>query len=152
MKRALFCIITITLTGSALAQTAKDKENNNDQSQQQTAPAVTVNPANLDFGDQVAKKPGKPQRLTVTNTGGKKLYINSAVISGDNKDDFSLSRDTCTGATIESNKSCVIDIVFTPAVTERRKAMLEITDNAADSPQKVTLIGNGINSVNVPPR
>lgn len=79
-------------------------------------------------------------------------HINSVVIEGDNKDDFVISHDTCTGSTVGANKSCVIDIFFAPAVNERRKATLIIMDNAVDSPQKITLTANGINSINVPPR
>jgi hypothetical protein len=112
---------------------------------------VKLDPGTVDFGDQVAKRRSKPQRIVVTNTGGKKLYINSVVLDGDNKQDFALAGDTCTGATIASGKSCVIDVTFTPYAIERRKATIVLTDNAPDSQQNVILIGNGINSVDVPP-
>jgi hypothetical protein len=116
-----------------------------------TPPSVKLEPGSVDFGDQVTKRRSKPQRIIVTNTGGKKLYINSVVISGDHKQDFALLGDTCTGATIDSGKSCVMDVTFTPPINERRKAAIVLTDNAPDSPQNVSLIGNGINSVDVPP-
>lgn len=119
-----------------------------------TPPSVKLDPGTVDFGDQVAKRRSKPQRVVVTNTGGKKLYINSVVIDGDDKKDFTLMGDTCTGATIGSGKSCVIDVTFTPSMNEKRKATLVLTDNAPtpDSTQNVVLIGNGINSADVPPR
>lgn len=120
--------------------------------QEKTPPAVSIEPVTLDFGDQVVKRASKPQRITITNTGQKSLYINSAAVAGDHKDDFSMIKDTCTGATIDSRKSCVIDVSFTPTVTENRKANITITDDALDSPQKVVLSGNGINPVRVPPR
>jgi hypothetical protein len=152
MKRALVLVILI----AALSVTAVSQANNNAgdkaKSEEQAAPpSVTINPAAIDFKDQVTKKASKPQRITLTNTGGKELYINSAVVEGDNKEDFGISADTCTGSTILANKSCFIDVVFTPAVTERRKAEMTITDNAADSPQRVVLGGNGINSAAVRP-
>ena len=152
MKRALILGLTIvTLTLVALGQ-SKNTPRSKDKFEEPAAPpSASVNPSSVDFKDQVAKKTSKPQRVTITNTGGKGLYINSAVMDGDNKEDFSVTRDTCTGATIGVNKSCVIDIALTPATTERRIAMLIITDNAVDSPQKVKLIGNGINSSAVPP-
>jgi hypothetical protein len=154
MKRALVSGLTmITLSVIVLAQTTKNHPGSKDKSEEQAAPPIaSINPSSIDFKDQVAKKASKPQRITITNTGGKELYINSVVIDGDNKEDFAFSKDTCTGSTIGINKSCIIDAVFTPAVTERRKAVLTITDNATDSPQMVTLTGNGINSVAVPPR
>jgi hypothetical protein len=152
MNRALLLgIVIAAFSMTALAQ-AKNKAADKGKSEEQAAPpSVTINPGTIDFKDQVAKKASKPQRITVTNTGGQKLYIHSAIVEGDNKEDFVISHDTCTGSTIAANKSCLIDVVFTPAATEKHKADLTITDNAADSPQKVTLIGNGINSADVPP-
>ncbi len=152
MKRALILGLTIVaLAFIALSQTKNTPGGKDKPEEPGTPPSATVNPSSIDFKDQVAKKTSKPQRVTITNTGGKGLYINSAVMDGDNKEDFSVTRDTCTGATIGVNKSCVIDIALTPASTERRIAMLIITDNAVDSPQKIKLIGNGINSSAVPP-
>ena len=147
MKKALtFALLLISLFFLGFLQkTPKDDKPS-------TPPNVKLDPGNLDFGDQVAKRRSKPQRIVVTNTGGKKLYINSVVIDGDNKQDFALMGDTCTGATIGSGKSCVIDVTFTPYRVERRKALIVLTDNAPDSQQNVILIGNGINSADVPPR
>jgi hypothetical protein len=118
---------------------------------EQQPPVVKLDPSSIDFGDQVAKMPSKSQRITVTNTGVKKLYINSVVISGDERQDFAVVQDTCTGATIDSSKSCIVDVRFTPSATERRNAVIVLTDNAVDSPQKVPLTGKGINSAAVRP-
>jgi len=120
--------------------------------QQEMPPSISITPDHLDFADQVVKRASKPQRLTVTNTGGKKLYINSVALSGDDQQDFTVARDTCTGATIDAQKSCVVDVIFAPTATERRKSSLIFTDNALNSPQTVQLSGNGINSADVPPR
>jgi hypothetical protein len=119
---------------------------------QEAAASISITPAGLDFGDQVVNKASKPQRLTVTNTGGKDLYINSVILGGDDRQDFAMSRDSCTGATIKPQRSCVLDVVFTPTATEKKKAVLTFTDNALDSPQNIQVEGNGINSVGVPPR
>lgn len=147
MKKALtlaFLLVALLHLGF-LQKTPKDDKPS-------TPPSVKLEPGSVDFGDQVAKRHSKPQRIVVTNTGGKKLYINSVVIDGDNKKDFTLAGDTCTGATISSGKSCVMDVTFTPSINERRKAVIVLTDNAPDGRQEVTLTGNGINSVDVPPR
>jgi hypothetical protein len=152
MRRALVLGLTIVaLAFVALSQTKNPSGSKDKSDAQAPPPSASVNPSSIDFKNQVAKKTSKPQRVTITNTGGKELYINSAVIDGDNKEDFSITGDTCTGATIGVNKSCIIDIALTPAATERRIAILVITDNAIDSPQRVKLIGNGINSSAVPP-
>jgi hypothetical protein len=152
MKRVLiFGLALIVLALGAFSQTTRNTSGKDKPDEQTQPPVVSINPSSIDFKDQVAKKASKPLRITVTNSGGKDLYINSVAIEGDNKDDFSMIRDTCTGATIPANKSCVIDIAMTPAAAERRVATLVITDNALDSPQRARLIGNGINSSAVRP-
>ncbi|HJQ25051.1 MAG TPA: choice-of-anchor D domain-containing protein [Blastocatellia bacterium] len=151
MKRALasgLAIIALAIT--AAPQTAKHPHTSMP-TDQAAPPSVSITPASVEFKDQVTKKASRPERVTVTNTGGKALYINTVVIEGDNKEDFVVSHDTCTGATVGAGKSCVIDIVFTPAVKDKRRATLTVTDNAYDSPQRVRLSGSGINSADVPP-
>src|SRR5689334_11707835 len=143
MKRAMglgFLIVALSVVASPqpASPSSRNKTAANGTQGQAAPPSASINPASLDFGDQVAKRSSKAQRVTVTNTGGKPLYVNSAVIDGDNKADFVIAHDTCTGSTVKAGKSCVMDVVFTPAVNERRRAVLVITDNAIDSPQKVT--------------
>lgn len=141
MKRTLvmgFSIIAL-LSLAAIAQTTG------------APPSVTLTPSSIDFKDQVVGKASRPQRITLTNTGGKPLYVNSVTIVDGESSDFALSGDTCTGSTIGPGKSCVIDVSFTPSATGSRKSTLTITDNAVDSPQRVPLYGSGINSAAVPP-
>ena len=155
MRRSVvFGLFILTLLASGVfAQTNQSKAKAAKDSGQQQAPppAATINPASINFKDQVAKKSSKPQRITLTNTGGKGLYINSVAITGDDADDFALSGDSCTGNTIAPGKSCVMDVSFAPSAVGNRKSTLTITDNALDSPQRVPLSGSGINSADVPP-
>lgn len=118
--------------------------------QERTPPALTFDPAAADFGDQVAGAVSKPVRITVTNTGGSDLYLNSVALSGDNRADFGIAGDTCTGTTLKPGKSCVVDVVMTPQTTGSRRA--ELVFRAAGGTTIVTLSGNGINSAAVPPR
>lgn len=118
---------------------------------QDPAPAVSLSAGGLDFGDQAVDTQSAPQRLTLTNTGTKPLYVNSAAVSGDASADFALGKDTCTGATIAAGKSCVLDVVFAPTSAEPRRATLTLTHSAVDSPRTVDLAGTGINSAAVDP-
>lgn len=116
------------------------------------APSVSLDSTSLDFGDQVVKKSSPPKRITLTNTGGKALYLNSASLTAEEEwKDFAVAKDTCTGATVPPGKSCVVDVTFTPAETGDRNATLVLKDDAPDSPQSVTMSGTGINSIDVPP-
>jgi hypothetical protein len=153
MRRAMTIgLLVASLSIFAQGQATKNNPGHPEKDEQEkTPPSVALNPISLDFGDQVIRRNSKPRRITVTNTGEKSLYINSAAITDDNRDDFVLHGDTCTGATIAANKSCVIDVIFSPAATGTRRSTLTLTDNAIDSPQRVTLSGSGINSAAVPP-
>jgi hypothetical protein len=119
--------------------------------QDPSPPYVSLVPDQLDFGDQVVGRRSKAKRITVTNTGGKPLYISSVSGDGDNWNDFSVVNDTCTGATVDPNRACIIDVAFAPSRTDERNASLKLEDNAPDSPQTLSLTGNGINSQDVPP-
>jgi hypothetical protein len=150
MKRAtVIGLVIASLTTFASGQITTNRIEK--AAQEKAPPSVALNPSSLAFADQVIRTSSKPQRITLTNTGGKSLYINSAAITDDNRDDFILHGDTCTGATVAPGKSCVIDIVFSPNATGPRRSTLIITDEAIDSPQRVPLSGSGINSAAVPP-
>jgi len=153
MRRTLgIGLMAMCITGVAVAQTKDNKaDGNQNKGEKKAPPAVAASPATLDFGNQVIRRASKSKRITLTNTGEEKLYINSVALDGDNAEDFTLVHDTCTGATIDSRKSCVVDVSFTPAQTGSRKGGLTVTDNALDSPQRLVLSGSGINSVDVPP-
>jgi hypothetical protein len=114
-------------------------------------PAVTLNPDNLDFGDQVRGRTSNPKRIVVRNTGGQPLNIDSVSITGDNPNSFAIANDTCTGTTVDPNRACIVDVTFTPTGTGGRNARVKLSDNAPDSPQRLRLKGNGINSNDVAP-
>jgi len=46
-------------------------------------------------------------------------------------------------SSLAKNTSCIISVTFTPTKTGTRPGSITITDNATNSPQKVTLTGNG---------
>jgi HYDIN/CFA65/VesB-like, Ig-like domain len=114
-------------------------------------PFVSLIPDNLDFGNQVVNISSKAKIITVKNTGGKPLYFDSVTLSGDNPTAFAILKDTCSGATVDPDKACIVSVTFTPLRTGGRNARLKFNDNVLDSPQRLKLKGNGINSNDVPP-
>jgi Chitobiase/beta-hexosaminidase C-terminal domain/Abnormal spindle-like microcephaly-assoc'd, ASPM-SPD-2-Hydin len=116
------------------------------------SPAVTLNPAStLTFpGTATQGTTSAPQTVTVTNSGGAPLQIMSAVLTGFNSSDFSVSADTCSGS-IAANASCTISIVFSPTAAGVRTTTLTITDNAANSPQSLTISGTASAAVSITP-
>lgn len=151
MRRVLM-ILALLVVGCNLVYGRNSNSRRANKRNASVAPAeVTVNPESLDFGDQVIGRISRTQRITVTSTGTGKLYVNSTALAGDDWQQFRVTLDTCTGATVAPQKSCVIDVVCIPARRGSLKTVLTITDNAIGSHQRVELAGNGINSADVPP-
>src|SRR2546428_276524 len=89
---------------------------------------------------------GAAQNFTLTNNGGAPLNLTSITITGAQAADFAFAAgNTCpTGAgSVAPGASCTISVSFTPAATGVRAATVNITDNAAGSPQRVSLSGTG---------
>jgi hypothetical protein len=80
--------------------------------------------------------------VSLTNTGNIVLTIPSLGITGTNSSDFGQSNNC--GSSVAAGGSCTINITFTPATTGSRNAAVTITDNAANSPQSVSLTGTGV--------
>jgi hypothetical protein len=79
--------------------------------------------------------------VTLSNTGSAALTISSIGASGD----FAQS-NTC-GASVAAGASCTVQVTFTPTAIGQRAGTLTIADNAAPSPQSVSLSGIGDNGV-----
>src|SRR5207245_136566 len=110
------------------------------------APAVTLAPTNLAFGDQRLSTTSPVQTVTLTNSGTATLSITSIALAGLNPGDFAIAAGTtCTnGATVVAGASCLLNLTFTPTAASARTATVTITDDAASSPQSVSLAGTGI--------
>jgi hypothetical protein len=106
------------------------------------APIVTLGGNNIGFGNQIVGTSSPVQMVSLTNTGTATLTISSIAITGANAGDFSQT-NTC-GASVNAGANCSISVKFTPTATGSRAASVTITDNAAGSPQSVSLSGTGI--------
>jgi hypothetical protein len=102
------------------------------------APAVSLSASDVSFPDQYAGTAGLPITVTLTNTGTAPLTINSVAAS---PADFG-PLSAC-GNSVAAGISCAVAVFFDPTVSGMRTGTLTITDNAADSPQTVSLQGIG---------
>jgi len=115
-----------------------------------SAPAVSLNPATLSFGNQPTETTSSAQSVTLTNTGTTALSITSIGVIGTNAGDFTQNNNCPTSPnTLVAGASCTISVTFTPTATGSRAASISITDNAADSPESVALSGTGTTPVPV---
>src|SRR2546421_267912 len=107
-----------------------------------TGPTVALNPTSVSFGNNIVGAKSAPQTVTLSNSGSATLSISSIAITGTNAADFAQT-NTCLGGsnTLAAGSSCTISLTFTPGASGARSSSLTFTDNAADSPQTVTLSG-----------
>lgn len=117
-----------------------------------SGPVVTLDPANTlpDFGDQPVTSPATsstPRMVTLTNSGSENLSIRQiAIVAGGTNsgpNDFKIQSNGCQNSVTAGSK-CIISIAFAPTSTGERSAALSITDNAAGSPQMISLSGTGV--------
>ena len=115
-----------------------------------SAPAVSLSPTSLSFGNHQVNTSSAAQIVTLKNSGNAALTIHSIGLSGPNSGDFH-QQNTCpsSSSTLAAGASCTIDVTFTPTAEGSHSASLSITDNASGSPQSVALSGTGV--VGMPP-
>ncbi len=113
----------------------------------QSAPAVSLSPMSLSFGNQNVGTTSAAQTITLTNSGGAPLTITSIALNGPNPADFGESANCpLSPSMLAVGASCVISIIFSPSATGARAASISVGDNATDSPQNVSLSGTGVGS------
>jgi hypothetical protein len=100
-------------------------------------PDVGLSTASVDFGAVQVGQTSAATAITATNTGTLSLTIASVVASGDFAE-----MDDCVG-TIAPGGTCTISATFAPTAAGPATGTIVLTDNATDSPQKVTLAGTG---------
>ena len=108
-------------------------------------PQVTFSSNSIIFPTTGALKTSLPSVVSMTNTGNTTLTSISITVSGVNTAQFNVSSTTC-GATLAVNATCYIYATFTPAAASPYSASISVSDNAASSPQSVSLSGSGTNA------
>ena len=95
----------------------------------------------LSFGSVTVGTTSAVKTVTLTNVGTTTITITGVTIAGTSPGDFAQA-NTC-GSSLAAAASCTISVTFKPTTTGTRSATLKVTDNAAGSPQPVTLSGSG---------
>ena len=84
--------------------------------------------------------------VTLTNVGTATLDHSNVATTGD----YAVQSNTC-GAQVLAGNNCAITIAFTPITKSTRTGILQLADNAANNPQRVTLSGLGVSIALSPP-
>jgi len=115
-------------------------------------PIISIDASRLDLGEHTVGDTGASQTITIANDGSAPLnapLLGSASISGTQPDDFSITQDTCTAATVPAGARCSISVALSPKGLGGRAGTLTLTDNTLSGPHSVALSGTG--TVNVSP-
>ena len=102
-----------------------------------SGPNATLSPTRLSFSDQDIGTTSAAQAITLSNYGTATLDI--ADISA--RADFGETNNCNT--TLASGASCTANVTFTPGGTGGFAGTLSVADGAPDSPQVVSLSGEG---------
>jgi hypothetical protein len=98
---------------------------------------ATPSPTTLTFATQLVGTTSVAQSVTLTNYGTASLAISSISTAGD-----FIQSHTC-GSTLAVLASCTISVTFKPTLRGGRSGTMSIGDNAAGSPQSISLNGTG---------
>jgi Abnormal spindle-like microcephaly-assoc'd, ASPM-SPD-2-Hydin/Beta-propeller repeat len=108
-------------------------------------PQASLSAGSLSFGTQNVGTSSATKTITLSNTGNGSLSIASIGMVA-TAGDFSQTNNCGTSLTPVggSRDQCTIIVTFTPTVGGSRTDVLQVVDNSNNSPQIVSLSGNGI--------
>ncbi len=100
---------------------------------------VTVTPGDVSFATTKVGSTSPAQRVILKNN----LPTQLTGISFSTSAPFAVSPATTCGATLNSKKTCIIDVTFAPGQTGTATGALMVNYGASGSPQTVNLVGDG---------
>jgi probable HAF family extracellular repeat protein len=103
-------------------------------------PQATLSPTTLTFPSTLVGTTSPAQYVTLSNNGNGTLNIANITVT-----DYFDETNNC-GPTLTSKASCTFSVTFTPTTTGTLDGTLSVTDNTKNSPQAVSLTGNGLPS------
>jgi uncharacterized repeat protein (TIGR03803 family) len=110
-------------------------------------PAVALSNTSWGFNNQALNETSAAKTFTLRNSGFAVLTNGGITINGN----FAISANTCAGDALTMNKTCSVSVTFTPTVLGKQTGTLSFADNAAGSPQTVSLSGTGIEPATLTP-
>jgi P pilus assembly chaperone PapD len=91
------------------------------------------------FGAQAIGSTSAAKAVTISNTGGTPVTVQSIVSS--NPSEFPIASSNC--GTVNPGATCSINVAFKPAAAGARSGTFAVTSNGVGSPQSVNVVGTG---------
>lgn len=104
--------------------------------------ALTLSPANLNFGSVKVGSKSSPQPFTVTNVSDYAVNISSITLGGRDPRDFS-ETDNCVPK-LAANSTCTVNVTFAPTTTGTLTGQAYPVAPGGTQPGNVALTGKGI--------
>jgi hypothetical protein len=145
------CTIQVTFTpttagsrqgGLTVSDNAADSPQTASLSGTGLASVLTFTPSSLSFPTQTAGTTSTAQSTTLTNIGSAPFTINTVMASGDY-----MQTNTCMGATLQPNGSCMISVTFSPPLTGTVPGEITVDSSLSTSPSLLNLNGTGAPSI-----
>jgi hypothetical protein len=105
------------------------------------APAALLSVGTLTFGNESVGQTTSAQTVTLSYMASTALSITSITISEPQGADYSQTNNC--GTSLVAGANCAISVTFSPQAAGARTAVIQITDNASNSPQMISLNGTG---------
>ncbi len=104
--------------------------------------ALSLSATDLNFGSQAVDTTSSAQTVTLTNHASTRtVAINKVLIKGGSFLSFAQT-NTCEPS-VAAGASCTLIVTFDPKYKGKRTSTLYIWDEGGDTPQAVTLEGDG---------
>ena len=101
---------------------------------------IYVHPRLLAFPNTAIGTTSSPLTVTVDNNQSGTLTISGMQIGAP------FTQTNNCGSTVAPNQTCTVSVKFSPTTVKYYSASLTITDSAGNSPQVISLTGNGVKS------
>jgi len=101
---------------------------------------INVSPRLLSFPNTTIGTTSAPLTVTINNNQTGTLTISGMQLSAP------YAQTNNCGSTVAPNASCTVSVTFSPTAVKYYSSSLTITDSAGNSPQVISLTGNGVKS------
>lgn len=108
-----------------------------------TVPRLTLRRSPQPFGPTPVDQSSRAQTVQILSSGTGPLTITAVTLTGQATQSFRIGEQTCTNNSLNPQATCSVSVLFTPGTVGSHQAQLEIQSNAADSPHRISLSGEG---------
>jgi HYDIN/CFA65/VesB-like, Ig-like domain/Cep192 domain 4 len=108
------------------------------------APGLFARPGSLDFGQLRPGQRSEAREMTLENTGNAPLEIARAELAGAGAAAFELVGNTCDGAALAADETCILRVVYAPAAAARHEASVQVRAAGLARHDPIRLTGTAV--------